>query len=178
MRKRTKLIRIILRTPQIISQLLYIEEQINRSHLKEKIHEEHVAVSKIKVDPKHFYMYSKRYSICKQEVGPLLNPLNTLTDNKYEMCCLLANQFNSVFTKLKQTSVIEDPVTYFLCMQPTRKTDFWQISPSLIQSLLKQLRNFPNSAGGPGGIPNSLLINCAGEIAPILKIILFTLPLF
>ena len=89
MSKRTKFSRFILRTPQIISQLLYIEEQISSSHLKEKIHEEHVAVSKIKVDPKHFFRYAKRYSICKQEVGPLLNPLNnTLTDNKYEMCCL------------------------------------------------------------------------------------------
>ena len=81
--KRTKLSRIILLTPQIISQLLSIEEQIRSSHLKEKIHEEHVVVSKIKVDPKHFFRYAKRYSICKQEVGPLLNPLNnTLTDNK------------------------------------------------------------------------------------------------
>ena len=83
MRKRTKLSSIILRTLRIISQLISIEEQISSSHLKEKIHEEHVAVSKIKVDPKHFFMYAKRYSICKQEVGPLLNPLNnTLTDNK------------------------------------------------------------------------------------------------
>ena len=107
MRKRTKPSRIILRMPQIMSQLLYIEEQISSSHLKEKIHEEHVAVSKIKVDPKHFFMYAKRYIICKQVVGPLLNTLNnTLTNNKYEMCCLLANQFNSVFTKPKQTSVI------------------------------------------------------------------------
>ena len=37
MRKRTKLSRIILRTPQIISQLLSIEEQICSSHLKVKI---------------------------------------------------------------------------------------------------------------------------------------------
>ena len=58
MRKRTKLSRIILRTPQIISQLLYIEEQISRSHLKEKINEEHVSVSKIKVDPKHFFSFA------------------------------------------------------------------------------------------------------------------------
>ena len=92
MRKRTKLSRIILCTPQIISQLLYIEKQISSSHLKEKIYEEHVAVSKIKVDPKHFSRYAKRYSICKQEVRLRLNPLNnTLTDNIYEMCCLLAN---------------------------------------------------------------------------------------
>ena len=99
MLNRTKLIGSILRTPQITSQLLYIEEQISSSHLKEKIHEEHVSVSKIQVDPEHFFRYAKRYSICKPEVGPLLNPRNnTLTDNKYEMCCLLANQFNSVFT--------------------------------------------------------------------------------
>ena len=95
--------------PQIISQLLYIEKQISSSHLKEKIHEEHVAVSKIKVNRKHFSMYAKRYSICIQEVSPLLN---TLTNNKYEMCCLLANQFNSVFTKPKQNSVIKDLVTF------------------------------------------------------------------
>ena len=66
MHKRTKLSRIILRTPQIILQLLSIEEQISSSHLKEKIHEEHVAVSKIKVDPKHFFKYAIRYSICKE----------------------------------------------------------------------------------------------------------------
>ena len=65
-------------------------------------------------------------SICKQEVGPLLNPLNnTLTNNKYEMCCLLANQFNSVFTKPKQTSVIKDPVTFFsFRIQPVRMIYF------------------------------------------------------
>ena len=57
MRKRTKLSRIILRTPQIISQLLYIEEQTSSSHLKETIHEEHVAVSKIKIDPTHPFRY-------------------------------------------------------------------------------------------------------------------------
>ena len=172
MRKRTKFSRIILRTPQIISQLLSIEEQISSSHLKEKIHEEHVAVSKIEVDPKHFFRYAKRYSICKQEVGPLLNPLNnTLTDNKYEMCCLLVNQFNSVFTKPKQTSVIKDPVTFFLS-HTTREADLFltyiTFSDSIIIEAIKELSN---SAGGPDGIPASLLINCAEEIAPALTII-------
>ena len=161
MRKRTKLSRIILCTPQIISQLLSIEEQISSSHLKEKIHEEHVAVSKIKVDPKHFFRYAKR-----------LNPLNnTLTDNKYEMCCLLVNQFNSVFTKPKQTSVIKDPVTFFFS-HTTREDDLFltyiTLSDSIIIEAIKELS--PNSAGGPDGIPASLLINCAKEIAPALKI--------
>ena len=162
MRKRTKLSRIILRTPQIISQLLYIEEQIISSHLKEKLHEKHVAVSKIKVDPKHFFRYAKRYNICKQELGPLLNPLNnTLTDNKYEMCCLLANEFNSVFTKPKQTSVIKYHVMLFL-------TDI-TLSDSIIIEAIKE--RSPNSAGGPDGIPTSLLINGTEDIASVLKII-------
>ena len=148
--------------------------------MKEKIHEEHVAVSKIKVDPKHFFRYAKKYSICKQEVGPLLDPLNnTLTDNKYEMCCLLVNQFNSVFTKPKQTSVIKDPVTFFL-PHTTREDDLFltdiTLSDSIIIEAIKELS--PNSAGGPDGIPASLLINCAEEIAPALKIIFFTFPLF
>ena len=172
MRKRTKLSIIILRTPQIISQLLYIEEQISISHLEERIHEEHVAVSKFKIDPKHFFIYAKRYSICKQEVGPLLNPLNNpLTDNKYEMCCLLANQFNCVFTKPKQTSAIKDPVTFFLS-HTTREDDLFltdiTVSDSIIIDVIKEIS--PNS-GCLDGIPTSLRINCAEKIAPVLKII-------
>ena len=124
------------------------------------MYEGHVAVSKIKVDPKHCFRYAKRYSICKQEVGPLLNPLNnTLTDNKYEMRCLLANQFNSVFTKPKQTSVIKDHVTFFLS-HTTREDDLFltdiTLSDSIIIEAIKE--RSPNSAGGPDGIPTSLLI--------------------
>ena len=173
MRKRTKFNRIILRTPQIISQLRYTEEQISSSHLKNKINEEHVAISKIHIHPKPFVRYAKIYSICKQEVGPLVNPLNnTLTDNKYEMFCLLANQFNSVFTKPKQTSVIKDPVTIFLS-HTTLDDDLFlsdiTLSDSIIIKTIKELSS--NSAGGPDGIPTSLLINCTEEIAPVLKII-------
>ena len=90
--------------------------------------------------------YAKRYSICKQEVDPLLNPLNnTLTDNKYEMCCLLANQFNGVFTKPKQTSVIKDPATFFLSHTTRGEDLFLTYITLLIKLLLKQLRNFPQT---------------------------------
>ena len=44
------------------------------------------------------------------------------------------------------------------------------LSDSIIIEAIKELS--PNSAGGPDGIPTSLLINCAYEIAPDLKIIL------
>ena len=88
------------------------------------------------------------------------------------MCCLLANQFNSVFTKPKQTSVIKYPVTFFLS-HATREDDLFQtaitLSGSKIIEVIKEL--CPNSAGGPDGIPTSLLIYSAEEIAPVLNII-------
>ena len=156
MRKRTKHSRIILRTPQIISQLLYIE--ISSSDLKGKIYEEHVAVSKIKVDHKHFFRYAKRYKICKEDVGPLLNPLNnTLTDDTYERCCLLANQINSVFTKPKHTSVIKDPITFFLSHTTHENNLFLTditLSDSIFTEAIKELSQ--SSAGGPDGIHTSL----------------------
>ena len=88
------------------------------------------------------------------------------------MYCLLVNQFNSVFTKPKQTSVIKDPVTFFLS-HTTHEADLFltdiTLSDSIIIEAIKELS--PNSAGGPDGIPASLLINCTKEIAPALKII-------
>ena len=77
-----------------------------------------------------------------------------------------------MFTKPIQTFVIKDPVTSFLS-HTTREDDLFltdvTLSDSIIIEAIKELS--PNSAGGPDGIPTSLLINCAEEIAPVLKII-------
>ena len=78
-----------------------------------------------------------------------------------------------MFTKPKQTSVIKDPVTFFPS-HTTREDDLFltdiTLSDSIIIEAIKELS--PNPAGDPDGIPTSLLINCAEEIAPALKIIL------
>ena len=90
------------------------------------------------------------------------------------MCCLSANQFNNVFTKPKQTSrsVIKDPVSFFLS-HATHEDDLFltdiTFSDSIIIETIKELSS--NSAGGPDGIPTSLLINCAEETATVLKMI-------
>ena len=77
-----------------------------------------------------------------------------------------------MFTKPKQTSVIKDPVTFFLS-HTTREDDLFltdiTLSDSIIIEAIKELS--PNSAGGSNGIPTSLLINCAEEIVPALKMI-------
>ena len=80
-----------------------------------------------------------------------------------------------MFTKHKQSSVIKDPVTFFLS-RATREDDLFltdiTLSDSIIIESIKELP--PNSAGGPDGIPTSLLINWVEEIAPVLKIIFHT----
>ena len=77
-----------------------------------------------------------------------------------------------MFTKPKQTSVIKEPVTFFLS-HTTREDDLFltdiTLSDSIIIEAIKE--RSPNSAGGPDGIPVSFPINCAEEIAPTLNII-------
>ena len=69
---------------------------------------------------------------------------------------------------------IHDPVAFFNCQSPSAQdanpiiTDII-ITDSIIIESIKEIP--PNSAGGPDCIPTSLLINCASELAPLLKII-------
>ena len=61
--------------------------------------EESLAVTKIKSDSKYFFIYAKRFSLCASEIGPLYDKKrNLLTSDKLEMCAILLEQFNSVFT--------------------------------------------------------------------------------
>ena len=95
------------------------------------------------------------------------------------MCCLLANPFNSVFTKPKQTYVIKDPVTLFLSPAiTTSEDDLFLIDIPLSDSIITEdIKEISPNSGGPGDIPISRMFNCAEELALFGKL-LFTLPLF
>ena len=77
--------------------MLQIEELICESHRQEKLHNKEIDVTKIKMDPNYLFRYANKLSICQSEVGPFLGPTKALISNKYEICCLLLDQFNSVF---------------------------------------------------------------------------------
>ena len=79
------------------AQILHLEELICYSHTQEKLHDEEIAVTKIKTDPNYFFRCAKKHSICLNEIGPLMGPNRTLTFDKYEMCCSLLYQFNNFF---------------------------------------------------------------------------------
>ena len=84
MRKRLKLVKSSKSAPSIKAQLVEFEKQICDSHLSEKLFEEKVAVTKIKEDPNYFFRYAKKFSICKTDIGPLLNcSTNSLINDKY-----------------------------------------------------------------------------------------------
>ena len=91
-----------------------LEKQLCDSHLDEKRFEENAAVSKIKDDPNYFFRYAKKFSICKTDIGPLMNhDTNSLSNDKHEMCRLLVDQFTSVFTIPNPQHIITDPVSFF-----------------------------------------------------------------
>ena len=63
--------------------------------------------------PNYFFRYAKKHSICQSEVGPFLGPTKALISNKYEICCLLLDQFNSVFTKPNPDMIVTNPFSFF-----------------------------------------------------------------
>ena len=116
MRKRTKLRKKVHTNPSFTSKIMSIEQSICDSLSKEKLYDETLAVTMIESDPSFFFRYAKKFSICTNAIGPLLNPdIHLLTDNKTEMCSILLDQFNSVFSTPKPNMIISDPVSFLSC---------------------------------------------------------------
>ena len=85
------------------------------------------------------------------------------------MCKLLLDHFDSVFTTPDPSKIVLDPKTFFTIptvSDASCQTDI-SFSENVIIDPIKELS--PNSAAGLDGIPSSLLINCASEIAPLLR---------
>ena len=83
------------------------------------------------------------------------------------MCKLLLHHFDSVFTTPDPSKNVLDPNLFFTnppISDTSCLTDI-NFSESVIIDAIRELS--PNSAVGPDGIPSSLQINCASEIAPL-----------
>ena len=53
-------------------------------------------------DPNFFFRYAKKNSICNSDIVPIINPHTQLQVNeRLDICSLLLDQFNSVFTSPK-----------------------------------------------------------------------------
>ena len=84
------------------------------------------------------------------------------------MCAILLEQFNSVFTTPHLNKQVFDPVVFFSVESITCQDDELfltdiTITESIIIDSIRDLSS--NSAAGPDGIPCSILLNCAHELA-------------
>ena len=71
-------------------------------------------VAKIKSDPNYFFRFTKKFSVCVSNIGPLYDKkINLLTSDKLEMCTILLKQFNSVCTTPLQNKQVTDPESFF-----------------------------------------------------------------
>ena len=114
MRKRRKLAKYHFLVSENPPQILHVQELICESHRQERLHDEEIAVTKIKMDLNYFFRHAKKnHSICQSEVGPFLGPTKTLITNIYEICYSLLDQFNSVFTKPHPDRIVTIPFSFF-----------------------------------------------------------------
>ena len=169
MRKRTQLRK--MSSTKSITPLIKIEQAICDSHFKEKLNEKSIAVAKIKSDPIFFFRYAKKISICMSDIGPIKNPhTQLLVNERLEICSLLLDQFNSLFTSPITNMIVHDPVSFFPCqsLNPDECLTHIEITEQIIIDSIQELSS--TSAAGPDGVPSSLLLKCAAELAPALKL--------
>ena len=141
--------------------LISIDKKICASHQNEKLHDEQVAVAKIKDDPHFFFRYAKKSSICRSNIGPLLDPTtNCVTDDKFLICKLLVDQFNSVFTIPDQSKIVINPELFFSVDEKSAiespHLSSIVFTDEIVLLAIKELSH--NSAAGPDGIPAYIYI--------------------
>ena len=138
-----------------ITQLIKIEQAICDIHFKEKLNEESITVAKIKSDPNFFFRYAKKISICMSDIGSIKNPhTQLLVNERLEICSLLLDQFNSVFTSPITNMIVHDPVSFFSCqsLNPGECLTDIEITEQIIIDSIQELSS--NSAAGPDGVPS------------------------
>ena len=87
--------------PEIIQNLISsIESDILCSHKNERLHEEELAVSRIKTDSNFFFRFAKKFSITKQDIGPFYDGAGDLITDKSEISQLLLEQLVAFFPHL------------------------------------------------------------------------------
>ena len=176
MKRRTKLRKSLLRSHSqpTLNKLMAIEEDIITSHINELSHEEAIAVAKIKEDPNFFFRYAKRFSITKQEIGPLYYDNGSLTNDKKLICKLLLEQFNSAFSIPLSNKVVTDPVSFFAISNACYKKSevlltSINFSEQMIIDAISEIS--ASSAPGPDGIQASFWKKCAIELAVPLQML-------
>ena len=97
------------------------------------------------------------------DIGPIKNPhTQLLVNERLEICSLLLDQFNSIFTSPITNMIVHDPVTFFSCqsLNPYKCLTDIEITQQIIIDSIQELSS--TSAAGPDVVPSSLLLKVCG----------------
>ena len=152
------------RRESIMKQLISIEKELQKSHNDQRHATETKAIDKIKVNPKFFYSFAKRFSKVKVGVGPLINKDKKLVNDPLEMAEILSEQYSSVFSSPKNEDT--ELNTLFPDHDTSDLPSLSQINftDAQLADAMKDLA--PNAAPGPDGFPAILLKKCSAALAP------------
>ena len=147
--------------------IVNIEKQICESHRAEKktrrdkgcyLHKEYG-------NSHYFFKYAKKHSHTISHIGPLLNELGKLTNDVPDMCNLLLNQYNSVFSTPCREKNITNPEEFFN-VEDSNDNDILSdiiINQSVICDAINEMSS--SSASGPDGLPAILFKECHDELS-------------
>ncbi len=129
---------------------------------KDLLHQEQLAVSKVKSNPKYFYSYAKKFSRKKSSISMLFDENNDIRSDPRDIANLLQKQFLSVFSDPSKTHI---PSALFSPPSVTHPftDEMLEFSVSDIIKAIDDIK--PDAASGPDEIPVSLLKNCKEAIA-------------
>ena len=174
MRNRTKLNKRFLAAKSeanrqsILQKLINIEKELSKSHENKRELEEKRAIEKIKINPKFFFAFGRRFSKIKIGVGPLIDSAKKLVSAPLEMAEILSNQYSSVFSTPQHMDISPHILFPDVDDAPQDICDIifsdWELA-----NAMQELSS--NAAPGPDGFPAILLKRCSEALSPPLATI-------
>ena len=77
------------------------------------MHDESIAIGKIREDSNYFFRYAKQFLITRQGIDSLCTGDGILSDDRNIICKLFLDQFSSVFSIPDPNRVVSDPALFF-----------------------------------------------------------------
>ena len=123
----------------------------------------------MRINPKHFFAYAKKYIKTKSTIGPFKNEDKLITDLE-DISQKLSEQYSSSFSTPNSNFSIGDSREFFRLNEDhhPQLTDIY-FTKEDIEEEINNIKS--DSAAGPDHFPAILLKECAGELSEPLYIL-------
>ena len=162
------------KTPQ--SQINSLNRKIALTHYairdaicSERKFREEQACGKVKINPKYFYSYAKKFSKQKRSITMLFDGNNNICTSPNQIANILQNQFTSVFSNPAATDLSSADNFYVPDISDPHTDEQLSFTHKDIIEAIDEITS--NAAPGPDGIPPIVLKNCKEYLAEPIYII-------